>query len=133
MKLTPEQQSELDRARKEGRYRVHLSLTDEQRDYVERAREQEEACRDETIADFHRLRAAESEPGFSGDLRRAITASRIRPDVIANELQIDIDLLEDFRRGDATLPSDVADRLIRRLGLRLMAEIATDSMSRRSQ
>ena len=66
---------------------------------------------------------AEREPGFSGDLRRAITAACRPSRELAAELGIDVGLLEDFRTGDATLPSDVVDRLVATLGLRLTAEI----------
>lgn len=62
---------------------------------------------------------AEREPGFSGDLRRAITAARRPSHELAAELGIDVHLLEEFRTGEATLPSDVVNRLVEALGLRL--------------
>jgi hypothetical protein len=67
---------------------------------------------------------AEREPGFSGDLRRAITAARRPSHELAADLGIDVRLLENFRAGDATLPSNVVDRLVATLGLRLTAEIS---------
>jgi ribosome-binding protein aMBF1 (putative translation factor) len=67
---------------------------------------------------------AEREPGFSGDLRRAITTACRPSHELAAELGIDVRLLEDFRVGEATLPSDVIDRLVATLGLRLTAEIS---------
>jgi ribosome-binding protein aMBF1 (putative translation factor) len=66
---------------------------------------------------------AEREPGFSGDLRRAITAARRPSHELAAELGIDVRLLEEFRAGEATLPSDVVNRLVETLGLRLTAVI----------
>lgn len=69
------------------------------------------------------MQAAETEETFSGRLRRAITVSRRNPEALANEIGIDPQTLAGFCCGDETLPSDVIDRLIAALDLRLMQEI----------
>jgi hypothetical protein len=68
------------------------------------------------------VRAAE-EPGFSGDLRRAIRASRRRPDQLAAEIGVDPELFDRFCTGEADLPTPALDRLINELGLKLVAEV----------
>lgn len=67
--------------------------------------------------------AALEEPGFSGDLRRAISAARKAPSELARELETDADLLSVFLAGDAELPTDVVDRLVALLRLKLVMEI----------
>jgi ribosome-binding protein aMBF1 (putative translation factor) len=123
MRLTPEQQAQAEQARQEGRRSVHLTLTDEQRADQQKRIAEEEGMRQENIAAYRRRRQAEAEPGFSGDLRRAILAARRRPDELAAAAGISVELLEDFREGSADLPLDVVDKLVGVLGLRLMAEI----------
>jgi hypothetical protein len=89
--------------------------------------EQRPEAKAANIAHYHKLKAAEAEDAFCGALRRGISASfkghNRSPDSLAAELGIDVCLLEDFRAGDATLPSDVIDRLVKVLKLRLMAEV----------
>ena len=123
MQLTPEQRAELERARQDGRRRVHLTLTEEQRKEQERAIAEEEQSREENIAAYQRRRAAAAEPGLAGDLRRAINAARRPSDQLASEIGVDTALLEQFREGSVTLPLEAVDRLISTLALRLMAEI----------
>jgi len=121
MQLTPEQRAQAEQARRDGQPRVLLTTTVEQRAEKQRAIAEEEAAHEENIAAIARRRQAETEPGFAGDLRRAITAAR-RPQLAA-EIGIDTGLLEDFREGHAVLPFEAVDRLVTLLGLRLMAEI----------
>lgn len=64
---------------------------------------------------------AEQEPGFSGDLRRAITAACRPSHELAAAAGVDVQQFEEFRAGRATLPSDVIDRLVDVLELRLTA------------
>lgn len=123
MQLTPEQQMHLDQARKEGRRSVNITLTEEQRADQQKKIAEEEGLREENIAAYRRRRQAEAEPGLSGDLRRAISAARRRPDELAAASGISVELLEDFREGSADLPLDAVDKLVVLLGLRLMAEI----------
>ncbi len=70
-----------------------------------------------------KLVTAEEEPGFSGDLRRAISKSRIPIHRLAADAIVDIELLESFRCGEATLPTDVVDRLVATLHLKLTEEV----------
>jgi hypothetical protein len=123
MQLTAEQRAEIERQRREnpGTRHVTITPTPEQAELHRRAVEEEEAARDANSAQARKLFAALEEPGFSGDLRRAIVASRKEPDDLASELGVDAALLEEFLDGDASLPTAVVDRLVAVLGLKLMA------------
>lgn len=123
MNLTPEQQAQVDQAKAEGRRRVMLTPTPEQSaDYARRVA-LEEAGREANLAYFLKREEASREEGFSGDLRRAIDRSRKAPQTIASEIGVDGDLLDQFCCGDAVLPTDIVDRLVRHLGLQLMQPI----------
>lgn len=78
-----------------------------------------EAERPELIARYRRRRAAESEAGLRGDLRRAITASMIGPDKLADVAGVDVSLLMDFQEGVADLPFLSIEKLLNRLGMEL--------------
>jgi hypothetical protein len=60
---------------------------------------------------------ARDEPTFSGELRRAIHASRLTLSEIATQAGIPPLMLDEFLTGERTLRSDVLDRLTRSLGL----------------
>lgn len=123
MQLTPEQRAELERQRRENPGgRLQIEFTAEQAEEYRRMAAEENAAREANIAQIRQRDQAAAEPGFSGDLRRAIRSARRRPEDLAAELGIDVQLLEDFRKGEATLPSDVVDRLVAVLGLRLVTE-----------
>jgi hypothetical protein len=103
--------------------RIHTKWTPEQRaDYFRRVA-LEEAGREENLAYLNKLETAADEPGFSGDLRRAIAASLKPPEDLATEIGLDGDLLNQFCCGEAALPSTAIDRLVERLGLQLMATL----------
>jgi hypothetical protein len=123
MQFTPEQQDEIQRAKAASEKRVHLRHTAEQRNEWRAAVEEELACKDENIANIRKIRAAAEQPGFFGDVRRAIILSRRPLDELAMDIEVDPLLLSDFRAGDADLPAAALDRLLKRLGLRLMQEI----------
>lgn len=124
MQLTPEQRIEVERQRRENPGgRVRIEFTPEQRAEYAQAVAEEEASVAPNRERFQKRQQAAREPGFSGDLRRAINAARRPSRELAAQLGIDVQLLEDFRCGDATLPTDVVDRLVGVLRLRLMAEI----------
>lgn len=78
-----------------------------------------EAERPELIARYHRRRSAESASGFRGDLRRAITASMVGPDELAEVAGVDVALFMDFQEGVADLPFLAIERLLSRLGMTL--------------
>lgn len=65
------------------------------------------------------------EPGFSGELRRAILSARIPSRQLAERVGVDVTMLEDFRAGQQVLTSDVIDRLIATLGLHLATATAS--------
>jgi hypothetical protein len=65
---------------------------------------------------------AAEQPGFFGDVRRAILASRRPIDELAAAIGVDARVLSDFRAGNEELPAGALDRLLETLGLRLMQE-----------
>jgi hypothetical protein len=123
MQLTPEQQTQLAKAKSVGEKRVALSFTPQQKAEWEAAVQQELAGREENLDRLRKIKAAAEQRGFLGDLRRAIALSRRPVQELAAEISVDWRLLSDFRSGDAELPSLVLDRLVAVLGLRLMQEI----------
>ena len=123
MPLTPEQQDEVRKARAAGDKRVTIGFTAQQKDQWEAAVREELAGKEENIAHLRKIQAAAEQPGFFGDLRRAIVASRRSLDELSAEIGVDQRLLSDFRAGDTELPAAALERLVDTLGLRLMQEI----------
>ena len=123
MQLTPEQQTQLAKAKSVGEKRVALSFTPQQKAEWEAAVQQELAGREENLDRLRKIKAAAEQGGFLGDLRRAIALSRRPVQELAAEISVDWRLLSDFRAGDAELSSAALDRLVAALGLRLMREI----------
>jgi hypothetical protein len=123
MQLTPQQNEEIQKAKAAGEKRVTLSFTPEQKNQWRTAAQEELAGKEENIAHINKIQAAARQPGFFGDVRRAIILSRRPTDQLANNVGIDPRLLSDFRAAEAELPSAALDRLIEVLGLRLMQEI----------
>ena len=81
------------------------------------------AGKDANIAHFHAIKTAALQPGFLGDIRRAVLMSRRPPGELAAAVGVDQHVLSDFRAGEVELPAAVVDRLLEELGLRLMQEI----------
>lgn len=75
MQLTPEQQDQLEKAKAVGQKQVNLRFTAGQRNEWQAAVEAELACKDENIEHIRKIRAAAEQPGFFGDVRRAIILS----------------------------------------------------------
>ena len=123
MKMTPEQQEQVRKAKAAGEQRTTLQFTDDQRGKWKSAVEQELSGKDGNIDHLLKIRVEAEKPGFFGDVRRAIVVSRHPVAEIADEIGVDVCLLSDFRAGDADLPAAAIDRLIEILGLRLMQEI----------
>ena len=123
MPLTPEQQDEVRKAKAAGDNRVTIGFTAQQKDQWEAAVQEELAGKEENIAHLRKIQAAAEQPGFFGDLRRAIVASRRSVDELSAGIGVDQRLLSDFRAGDAELPAAALERLVDTLGLRLMQEI----------
>ena len=123
MELTPEQREEVRMAKAAGDRRVTIDFTAQQKREWESAVREELAGKDENIAHFRKIKAAAEQPGFFGDVRRAIASSRRLLDELSEGIGVDHRLLADFRAGDAELPPAALERLIQTLGLRLMQEI----------
>jgi hypothetical protein len=123
MPLTPEQQDDVRKARAAGDKRVMIGFTAQQKDQWEATVQEELAGKEENIAHLRRIQAAAEQPGFFGDLRRAIVASRRSLDELSAGIGVDQRLLSGFRAGDAELPAAALERLVDALGLRLMQEI----------
>ena len=123
MQLTPEQQQQVLQAKANGDKRLTIQFTPEQRAEWTAAVQEELAGKEENIAHFRKLQAAAQQPGFFGDIRRAIVLSRRPVDELAQKIGVHPSQFSAFRAGDAELPSASLDRLIEVLGLRLMQEI----------
>jgi DNA-binding MarR family transcriptional regulator len=123
MQLTPEQKAQLEQAKQRGERRVYVQLTPEQRKEYREAVAQEMAGKEANIAHYRKINAAAERPGFFGDIRRAILLSRPSIPELATAIGVDRRLLSDFRAGEAELPAAALDRLLEKLGLRLMQEI----------
>jgi len=123
MKFTTEQQDQVRQAKARGEQRLFVQFTSEQRKTWRETVEQEMAGKDENIAHFRKIKAAMEQPGFFGDVRRAILLSRPSLDDLATAIGVDPRILSDFQAGEAQLPAAALDRLIETLGLRLMHEI----------
>ena len=70
-------------------------------------------------AKHERLCEAAEEPNHSAVLRRAIHASKILLDDLAQRAGTDLDALDAFLVGNGTLTSDIIDRLTKVLQLKL--------------
>jgi hypothetical protein len=123
MQLTPQQQQQLKQAKAHGEQRVTLQFTSEQSKAYREAVEQELAGKEANTAHIRKIVAATEQPGFFGDVRRAIMLSQRSIGELATVINVEPRVLSDFRAGDAELPALVLDRLIETLGLRLMQEI----------
>ena len=123
MPLTPEQQHEVRQAKAAGDKRVTIGFTAQQKDQWEVTVPEELAGKEENIAHLRKIQAAAEQPGFFGDLRRAIAASRRSVDELSAGIGVDQRLLSDFRAGDAELPAAALERLVDTLDLRLMQQI----------
>lgn len=123
MHLTPEQKDQLQQAKKRGERRVPIQFTPEQRKAYRDAVEREMAGKEENIAHCRKIKTAAEQPGFFGDVRRAILLSRPSIGEMAVTIGVEPRVLSNFQAGEAELPAVALDRLIETLGLRLMHEI----------
>ncbi len=123
MQLTPEQQEQIRTARAAEERRATLRFTTAQRDEWKRAVEEELAGKEANLAHLRKVQAACEQPGFFGDVRRAIVLRRRPIDELASEIGVAPSLLSDFCAGETQLPPVALERLIETLGLRLMQEI----------
>lgn len=123
MQFTSEQQEQIRQAKDRGERRVSLSFTPEQRKAYREAVEQELAGQGENIAHVRKVMTAAEQPGFFGDIRRAILLSRPSIGDLAATIGVEPRVLSDFQADEADLPAAALNRLIETLGLRLMQEI----------
>jgi hypothetical protein len=124
MQLTPQQQEQINQAKARGEQRVTLQATAAQKAAWREAVTQELAGKDENVAQFRKIKTAAEQPGFFGDVRRAIVLSRRPVAELARVIGVEPRKLSDFRAGEAELPSAALERLVETLGLRLMQEIS---------
>jgi hypothetical protein len=123
MQLTPEQNEQLRQAKERGERRVYMEFTQDQRSEYQELVAREMAGKEANIARCRNIKAAAEQPGFFGDIRRAILLSRPSIPDLATSIGVDWQVLSDFQAGDAELPVAALDRLLEELGLRLMQEI----------
>lgn len=123
MQLTPEQIAQGHQARQRGERRVYIQLTPEQKERYREAVAQEMASKEANLDHYRKIKAAAEQPGFFGDIRRAILLSRPSIPELATRIGIDRQILSDFQAGEAELSATTIDRLLETLGLRLMQEI----------
>jgi hypothetical protein len=86
---------------------------------------EEEAARPANLARIQRMDEAAAEQTFSGELRRAIRAAKVPHHDLAEQIGVSWRQLLDFQTGDAALPTDAVDRLIRVLSLTARLEAET--------
>jgi len=124
MQLTPEQRKQVRRARNAGDTSVTTRFTPEQADQWRAAVEEEMAGKEANIAQVRKIRAACEQPGFFGDVRRAIATARRPTDQLAEQVGVSPTELAGFRTGEVDLPPEALERLLDVLHLRLMREIS---------
>lgn len=76
MALTPEQQKQVEQARARGESRVTVNFAAQQKAVWQAAVQQELAGKEENIARIRKIKTAAEQPGFFGDVRRAVSLSR---------------------------------------------------------
>ena len=100
--------------------RIHRELTPDEQARLERYREQVAHELPDLIARDQLRKTASEADTPSGALRRAIHKSDLLLPQIANHAGISLLELDEFLTGEATLPSDVIDRLAEAVGCRLV-------------
>lgn len=97
-------------------------MTPELRERWKRQIEAAQADRSESDEYFRMAEPAAAEATFSGELRRAIHAVHARQMLLPTLLEragVDWKTLRPFMTGEASLPTEVVDRLVAVLGLHL--------------
>ncbi len=100
-------------------------LTDEERTAWRERVAAIEAERPKIEDDLRKMELAAKEPGFSGQLRRAIHGTNRRGVLLPQLMEranIEWDVLGPFLRRQAPLPSDAIDRLIEAMGVSLVCQ-----------
>jgi hypothetical protein len=99
--------------------RSPIQLTEQQMKQLRKDRELIARELPDLMAKHQRLCDAAEEQSHSGALRRAIHASKILLDDLADSAETDMDTLDGFLTGERPLTSDVIDRLTKILKLKL--------------
>jgi DNA-binding MarR family transcriptional regulator len=123
MQTTSEQKEQIRQARERGERRIYMELTPEQKREYREAVALEMAGKEVNIARGLKIKAAAEQPGFFGDIRRAVLLSRPSITELASAVGVDQCVLSEFLADEAELPAAALDRLLKQLGLRLMQEI----------
>jgi hypothetical protein len=123
MHLTPEQIEQSRLARERGDRRVYLQMTPDQKEEYREAVAEEMAGKEANVARIRKIMASAEQPGFFGDIRRAILLSRSSKHDLAAKIGVEQQVLADFQLGEGELPPAALDRLLQALRLRLMQEI----------
>lgn len=95
--------------------RIHRQLSPEEAAQLKALWEEAEAGIPEFLARNERRARALQEPGFSGQLRRAVVASGLHPHDLADATGIPLADLADFLCGDRPLDTAAVDRLTEQL------------------
>lgn len=98
--------------------RITRKLTPEEQERLKSQRELIAKELPDLIRRDQMRKEAQEEPTLSGELRRAIHASRLTLSGIASQARITPLQLDEFLTGERTLRSDVLDRLAAVLGFR---------------
>ena len=101
------------------RGRVYVRLTPAQKRRLKRVREQIAQDLPVLIRRNHLADRAMKEKTFSGALRRAIHDFPLSPIKVAEKAGVARIEFEDFLTGEKTLPSDVIDRLVKIVKLKI--------------
>jgi hypothetical protein len=99
--------------------RITRNLSPKQKARLKKLRSQISHELPEMIERDQMRKEARDEPTLSGEIRRAIAASRLRLSTIAADARIPPVALDEFLTGERTLRSDVLDRLATSLGFAL--------------
>ena len=89
MQLNPEQKEQIRHAKERCERRVYMQLTPEQKKEYREAVALEMAGKEANIAHARRIKAAAEQPGFLGDVRRAILLSRPSIPDLATAIGVD--------------------------------------------
>jgi hypothetical protein len=99
------------------------TMTPEESARFERLIEISEAEKPDVIRRFRLLMAAGDEPGFNGDLRRAIHGGHVAMEKIAAAAGMEVFALCDFLEGTAELTSSQIAAIVEFLNLQLVRPI----------
>jgi hypothetical protein len=102
---------------------VTVQFTPKQRDAWREMVKCESSGSEESIAQFRRIKAAADQPGFFGDVRRAVLLSGRSVSDLAASIGVDPQQFVLFQSAEAELPAPAVDRLLETLGLRVMQVI----------